>query len=145
RPEPATELRINSFSARAPGDGSRAGHDDGEIRRDGASRLAPSRKMQLLWVAFPACASALLLAITNHLSQNVAAVPFLWVLPLSLYLLSFILCFDGDGWYKRTFFLGLFAVAVGGMAYSLFADTENLPLKVALPVFGVVMFVCCMV
>src|SRR5207249_628287 len=87
----------------------------------------------------------LLLAITNHLSQNVAAIPFLWVLPLALYLLSFILCFDGDGWYKRTFFLGLFAVAVGGMAYSLFADTENLPLKVALPVFGVGMFVCCMV
>src|SRR5438552_82654 len=71
RSEPATELRINSFSARAPGDGSRTGHDGGEIRRYGSSRLAPSRRTQLLWVAFAACASARLLAITNNLSQNV--------------------------------------------------------------------------
>ena len=53
------------------------------------------------------CASALLLSVTNHLTQNMAAIPFLWVLPLSLYLLSFILCFDSDRWYKRWLFVGL--------------------------------------
>ena len=61
---------------------------------------APKAAMMLIWMALAACASTLFLAVTNHLSQNVAAIPFLWVLPLSLYLLSFILCFDGDGWYK---------------------------------------------
>ena len=62
---------------------------------------APSPGMRLQWVALPALASLLLLAITNHLTQNVASIPFLWVLPLSLYLLTFILCFDGRGWYRR--------------------------------------------
>jgi hypothetical protein len=50
-----------------------------------------------LWVALAACASVLLISITNHLSQNVAPIPLLWVIPLALYLLSFILCFESDG------------------------------------------------
>jgi SAM-dependent methyltransferase len=97
------------------------------------------------WIALPACASILLLAVTNHLSQNVAAIPFLWVLPLSLYLLSFILCFEGERWYARNVFLRLFAVAVGGMAYALSPDFENAPIKIMIPFFAAALFVCCMV
>ena len=52
-------------------------------------------------------AVALLLATTNQLCLDVAAVPFLWVLPLSLYLLTFILCFDSDRWYVRPLFVFL--------------------------------------
>ncbi|HEY6340940.1 MAG TPA: fused MFS/spermidine synthase [Bryobacteraceae bacterium] len=51
----------------------------------------------LLWVGLAACASVLLISITNHLSQNVAPIPLLWVIPLALYLLSFIICFESDG------------------------------------------------
>src|SRR6185369_12873524 len=47
--------------------------------------LPPTGKTYLMWLLLPAVASVLLLAITNHLSQNVAAIPFLWVLPLSIY------------------------------------------------------------
>jgi fumarate reductase subunit C len=86
-----------------------------------------------------------LLAITNHLTQNVAAIPFLWILPLSLYLLSFILCFESAGWYRRTVFLGLFAVAVGSMAYALSPEFQNNPIKVMIPFFAVGLFICCMV
>ena len=75
-------------------------------------RNSDRSRTYLFWIALPACASVLLLAITNHLTQNVAAIPFLWILPLSLYLLSFILCFEGTRWYRRKMFLGLFAVAV---------------------------------
>jgi len=50
-----------------------------------------------LWIALPAIASVLLLTITNRLSQEVAVIPFLWVLPLALYLLSFVICFDSRG------------------------------------------------
>jgi hypothetical protein len=50
-----------------------------------------------LWVGLAACASVLLISITNHLSQNVAPIPLLWVIPLALYLLSFIICFESDG------------------------------------------------
>ena len=105
----------------------------------------PSRRLYFFWIGLPACASALLLASTNHLSQNVAAIPFLWVLPLSLYLLSFILCFERAAWYRRNPFLQLLAVALGGMAYGLSDGFENASIKVLIPLFGVGLFVCCMV
>jgi hypothetical protein len=72
----------------------------------------PAVRQYAMWLLLPACASLLLLAITNQLSQNVAAIPFLWVLPLCLYLLSFILCFESSGWYKRNPYLQLLAVAL---------------------------------
>jgi hypothetical protein len=65
-----------------------------------------------LWFLLPACASALLLATTNLLCQEVTSVPLLWVLPLSIYLLSFILCFDHPRWYQRSVFHPLFIVGV---------------------------------
>src|SRR5262249_28586214 len=92
---------------------------------DPQSGPAAGWKMHLRWVAMPGCASVLLLAVTNHLSQNVAAIPFLWVLPLSLYLFSFILCFEGSGWYRRNPYVPLIAMAVGSMAYALSEDYQN--------------------
>ena len=55
----------------------------------------------------------LLLATTNLISQNITVSPFLWVLQLSLYLVSFIVCFESDRWYQRGIFHALFAVTVG--------------------------------
>ena len=104
----------------------------------------PARRI-FFWIALPACASILLLAITNHLTQNVAAIPFLWILPLSIYLLSFILCFESASWYRRKAFLGLFAVAAGSMAYALTPEFQNNPIKVMIPFFAVGLFICCMV
>ncbi len=57
------------------------------------------------WFMLATAASICLLATSDHLSRDVASVPFLWVIPLSIYLLSFVLCFESDRWYKR----GLFA------------------------------------
>lgn len=104
----------------------------------------PDAKRQLLWICLAACGSALLLAITNHITQDVASVPFLWVLPLGLYLLSFILCFEGRGWYRRGLFLRLLALALGGMAYALSPTYAGLPLLVLVPLFCVGLFLCCM-
>jgi hypothetical protein len=101
-------------------------------------------KTQVLWVALAACGSALLLAVTNHISQNIAAVPFLWVAPLSLYLLSFILCFDTTGWYRRGLFLRVLGVLLGGMAYALSPSFESLPIKILIPLFCAGLFACCM-
>ncbi len=106
----------------------------------------PGLKMYLTWLALPACASVLLLAITNHLSQNVAAIPFLWVLPLSIYLLTFILCFESSGWYRRNPYLQLLAVALASMAYANTVDsTGNVPIKIMVPIFAMGLFTCCMV
>ena len=60
----------------------------------------PNRYVKSLWIALPALASTALLVVTNHVCQDVAVIPFLWVLPLSLYLVSFIICFDSPQWYK---------------------------------------------
>ena len=106
----------------------------------------PSAQTYLMWLLLPAVASLLLLAITNHLSQNVAAIPFLWVLPLSIYLLTFILCFEGSGWYRRNPYLQLLAVALGAMAYALSMDSVgSVPIRVMLPLFAMGLFTCCMV
>jgi spermidine synthase len=54
---------------------------------------------QLAWLGLPAIGSIMLLVVTNHVCQDVAVIPFLWVLPLSLYLVSFIISFDSPAWY----------------------------------------------
>jgi hypothetical protein len=59
------------------------------------------RRDVLLWMALPALASVMLVAVTSHICQDVAVVPFLWILPLSLYLITFILAFDSPRWYVR--------------------------------------------
>ncbi len=104
----------------------------------------PSLALRLLWLSLAACSSALLLAVTNHISQNIASVPFLWILPLSLYLLSFILCFDTRRWYGRDFFLRLLGIAIGGMAYALSPAFFALPWKALILLFCSGLFVCCM-
>lgn len=104
----------------------------------------PDRTTQALWLALPACSSALLLAITSHISQNIAAVPFIWIIPLSIYLLSFILCFDGHGWYRRNFFLRFLGLALASMAYALSPAFAELPFKVQIVLFCISFFACCM-
>lgn len=111
-----------------------------------AEHPAPGWPLYVLWTALPACASVLLLAVTNHLSQNVAAIPFLWVVPLSLYLLSFILCFERDGWYRRVVFLPLLAAALAFLSMTLSETTLNsLSVKVLVICCNAALFVCCMV
>jgi SAM-dependent methyltransferase len=100
---------------------------------------------KVLWIGLAACGSTLLLAVTNHITQNIAAIPFLWIAPLALYLLSFILCFADRGWYRRALFLRFFGVALGVMTYALAPEFINIPLYVLLPVFCLGLFLCCMV
>jgi len=101
--------------------------------------------LRLLWTALAACSTALLLAITNHMSQNVAPIPFLWVLPLGLYLITFILCFERDKTYHRAVFLPLLAIALSGAAYTIYYNEGNPNISWAIPTFAAALFVCCMV
>ena len=98
---------------------------------------------QLLWIALAATASVMLLAITSQLTQNVAPIPFLWVLPLSIYLLTFILCFESSRYYKRVVFLPLLALALA-TAGTLLME-ENRPGFWPIYVWAAILFVCCMV
>jgi SAM-dependent methyltransferase len=88
-----------------------------------------------LWLALSATGSVLLLAVTNHLTQNVAAVPLLWLAPLTLYLLSFIVTFEGRGWYRPEWIWSLLVAWFAGMGW-LVVDTDfQFDLPVQLGVF----------
>jgi spermidine synthase len=119
----------------------------GRVRGEPPPAEAPAAradwKTRAFWVALPACSSALLLAITSHITQNIAAVPFLWIIPLSLYMLSLILCFGSSRWYHRMFFLRLLGLALGGMAYALSPSLRAVPLWILISLFCAGLFVCC--
>jgi len=72
----------------------------------------PSIGVILLWLFLSASGSAMLLATTNQLTAEVAVVPFLWIIPLSLYLITFIICFDNERWYSRAVFGPLALIAL---------------------------------
>jgi len=99
----------------------------------------------LLWFALAACGSTLLMAVTNHITQNVAAIPLLWVIPLAIYLLSFILCFDSDRWYRRVLFYILVAELIPAMVYGAGGHHANSGLYILLPLYLIGLFVACMV
>ena len=124
-------LRDPASRAAAPAAANRATHD-------GTGALP-------LWIGYSALGSVLLLATTNQITQWTAVVPFLWVLPLSLYLLTFIVAFGHQGLYRRLPFAGAFAVM------SLFAVTVAAPESSSVSLIGKVaiqslaMFVGCMI
>jgi len=100
---------------------------------------------RLLWLSLPAVASVLLLAFTNQLTLDVAVIPFLWVLPLCAYLLTFILAFDHPRWYVRPVFAFGVAAASAGAAW-LLHDTQGKDLAVVTQVsaYVAILFVVCM-
>ncbi|MEI8302538.1 MAG: fused MFS/spermidine synthase [Burkholderiales bacterium] len=117
---------------------------------------APGWRAQAAWLGLSALGSVLLLAITTHITQNVASIPFLWVLPLALYLITFIMCFDGDGWYKRRMVVPLAALLSLLMLLALSwrprldplwppaIERSLLPLSQAVPLFALGLFICCL-
>lgn len=112
---------------------------------------APAKQDYMLWILLATLGSVLLLSFTNHITQNIASVPFLWIVPLVLYLVTFILVFDvgssrgKSGWYSRLVFIpllfALLIITTYGM-YEGFASTMNI--YIALPLFCILLFVGCM-
>jgi len=97
-------------------------------------------QQQLQWLMLSAMGSVMLLAVTNHITQNISSVPFLWVLPLALYLASFILVFDHPRWYLRRASIAALAVLAPVMAYAI----PSLDLQLAAPLYLGGLFVACM-
>jgi hypothetical protein len=110
-----------------------------------ADEPAPSIATMLLWIALAACASTMLLAITSHLTANIAPIPLLWIAPLALYLLSFILCFERDWIYNRWVFLPLLIGALGLLAWGDRLFQDNGDVKRMIEALCAAFFVCAMV
>jgi spermidine synthase len=98
----------------------------------------------LLWFALAMVPSVLLLATTNQVCMDVATVPFLWVLPLTLYLLSFILCFDSDRWYSRRYFIPGALVTIGCVCFVL-EQGVGVNFALQLTAYFTALFFCAMV
>jgi len=106
--------------------------------------IRPTRSLVGLWFGLAMTPSVLLLATTNQVCLDVAVIPFLWVLPLALYLMTFILCFDSDRWYSRR------AYAIGAAALTLATvfvgkPGSHVPLVLQVGIYFSAMFCCCMV
>lgn len=117
-----------------------------------AAEPVPGLGRHAAWILLAMLPSALLLAVTTHMTQNVASIPFLWIVPLALYLLSFMLVFEGRGgrgWYlgpvaRRLWLLPTLAVTVA-MAWGLSASGGVLHIRIAIPLFACGLFLVCMV
>jgi hypothetical protein len=164
-PEPASAITLDeaiaaasagvpSAAGRQAGSGASAGSGAGAGPGGGYGALSagpPTLAEQGLWLVLAALGSMLLLSVTSHITQNVASVPFLWVLPLSVYLITFILCFDGKGWYWRPQYFVLASVLavlmIGGLSWSprgMGVERGLLPIDEAVPLYAFGLFVCCM-
>ena len=112
---------------------------------DASRESAPSRRDALIWVALGAVPSALLVAVTAHISTDVAAVPLLWVLPLALFLLSFVIVFQSNPIISHEFFVriqpGVVALLIAAL---LFRNLQSIFLIIGLNLaaFFVTAMVC---
>jgi len=123
----------------------RWGRLDSAAAETSAEPAAPATASNiLLWVLLPAAASALYLGATNVICQDVAVFPLLWIVPLALYLLTFILCFESTRWYRRDWFL-VAAYAVMIYAADLLSNPPNTYFLLQLVVYLAAMFIGCMI
>ncbi len=103
----------------------------------------PAWRQYALWVGLAAVASSLLVSVTNQITQEVAVIPFLWVLPLAVYLLTFVLAFSGERLYNRRLYL----IGYGGLSFfSLWSLVRYPPFGLAtqLTAYALLLFAACM-
>jgi len=122
------------------GGGDAPGNEDTE-----PAPAAPVWSLRLLWIGLAAAPAILLLTVTTHLTQDVAAIPFLWIVPLVLYLLTFILCFETSRLYWRWFYCALAAGALVAVAWFEVDGHSDLSLPKSIAGYAAAMFVCSMV
>ena len=104
-----------------------------------------SRRAKLLWFLLPMAAAMQLSAVTAHLTSNIAAIPLLWVLPLAVYLLTFILAFQIPQIRKyRGILLRLLAVMLASLGYLLAHTDVDIPIEIAIIFFLLEAFVACL-
>lgn len=99
---------------------------------------------KLLWVLLPMGASMQLAAVTSYLTQNIAAIPLLWILPLAVYLLTLIFAFQFPRLLPRGILVRFLVVMLAGLGYMLAHAEVSLPLSIGLSFFLVEVFGSCL-
>jgi len=114
-----------------------------EMDRSSEAVKRPGKSVQTMWVLLSACASLLVLAVTSQITQEVAVIPFLWVLPLAIYLLTFALAFSSKRWYRRGIYSILLALGTGGWFYLIFNPLTNFVLQII--IYNFLLFAAAMI
>lgn len=117
---------------------------DGNVDVDVDNSIVVSRSKWIGWLLCSALPTAMLLATTNQVCLDTAVVPFLWVIPLAVYLLSFILTFESDRWYSRRPCIQLAAISFLALYGSRLMDWK-LPLGCEISLYFSGLFFACMV
>ncbi len=108
-----------------------------------SERVGSTRRA--LWFLMPGCAVLVLLAVTNQICQEVASVAFLWVLPLTLYLLSFVICFDHPRRYSRPLWTAVLALSTAGICFALYTRMSSVGMVVQIGLYAAFVLACAMV
>ena len=95
-----------------------------------------------LWLGLSLTGTGLLLAVTNELCQNVAVVPLLWIVPLTAYLLTFIVCFSGL--YRRSIWMWVLILSLGFLSWQV-RQSDTQPFALQVGALLAVLFSGCMV
>lgn len=117
---------------------------EGGHARENAQEPAPGAAAIAPWLALSAMGAVMLLAVSNHLTQNIPSIPLLWVVPLAIYLLTFILCFEGRRWYRPDLYLASLAWVVCVMEWFLIDKSLQFELAWQVAVFTAGLFIACM-
>jgi hypothetical protein len=104
-----------------------------------------------MWILLSACAVVLFMGVTNELCMDVASIPFLWIVPLAVYLLTFILCFGSKSPYQRGRFIRMACVLTALIAWERFSPESELILgggwffPVLVGSYSLLLFSLCMI
>lgn len=103
----------------------------------------PTRRQRALWFLLPFAASMQLAAVTAHLSQNIAPIPLLWILPLTAYLLSLIVAFELGRFYQRPLVIRFLVVFLAALAYTLIQEGATFPIWLSISFYLIELFLAC--
>jgi hypothetical protein len=116
-----------------------------QVETEGESHITSAPlSHKLLWVLLPMGAAMQLSAVTSYLTQNIAAIPLLWILPLAVYLITLILAFQFPRLLPRGIIVRFLVVMLAGLGYMLSQIDVSVPLRIGLSFFLVEVFFACL-
>jgi spermidine synthase len=126
------------------GSSGRAADAESVVSDDQGAVVRTPAFVKWLWFLLPMAAAMQLSAVTAHLTVNIAAIPLLWMLPLTVYLLSFIMAFEFPGFYRRGVVVRLLVVMLASLGYAISKTDVSLPIGVAILFFLAECFLACL-
>lgn len=100
---------------------------------------------RLHWFLLSAAGSAMFLAVTNIITFDLAAVPLLWILPLGIYLISFVLAFKQRPWVPDWLIIRFpMAAIIGIFLFVMMIQSYKLPVHATMPIHLIILFTVCL-